>query len=397
MIPRTRPDIRWSDILSMLRSSGCSIEQFEAAFREVYAYREAVWFPTARVAIRAFLECAPGGEPARDVVAVSPFNCFAVAAGIVTAGCRPGWVGVGAGSYNEDQDLFAQAMRDPATLAGIHVPIWGIENSGGFALPAERRPVLFDYAMKGLDRTPAPLADEDAAVYSFSFGKPITSFQGGVLCSNEPGPARRWREWRMQHIDGRMAESPAPAALRMKLVFSPHLFGIAYRVRTLLSDDPGEDSGADVVALPPDLHPAPRAGVLSIGVGRLEEFDAYQRERAEQVRRYDQGLAHLRDEGFGLPEPLPWLSYYPILVEGRDALRRHLLARGIYTSAIIFDRLLPDYDGIRAAATWGSLDAARHLTRRVLQLPLFHGLTAVEQARIVDAISDWADGRHRTG
>ncbi len=388
MIPRTRPDFDWPDLIHLVLNSHTTVEQFEAQFLKTYQYQEAIWFPSARVAIQTFL--LTGGQNWKGKqVAVSPFNCTAIGIAIRSSGFTPYYVDTRVGGFSQDPQKFTEALSQKEVSVGLAIPMWG-ESIDRFQNPG-RKPILFDYALKGLDVTPAPLQERDAAVYSFNLGKPISSFQGGILATNNIELSKTIRAWRNAHIHGATSQLPILlSSLKSKIVFHPMLFGAFYRAwKWSGGSEQSVDDSQDLLK-PEDNRFLPR-GALGLGVKRMKLISDYMNERQRQIAIYDSGLSSANNlaKNIKFIQPEPWLSHYPLIVDDRASLKKHLIERQIFTSTIIFDRLLSDFPLFHENGPARIFPNAKRLTETTLQLPLFHGLNESEQDRVVEAVRDW--------
>lgn len=374
MVPRFRPRLRWSDIARSVWGEGCGFSELESQFARSFGFAHAVWFPYARVAVQAYLE----ELPRRGQVVLSAFNCTALGAAVVAAGQTPAYVDTQSGGYAEDPTRFAEALGASSTVAGIAVAPWGI--------PAHSydcaKPILYDYALGTLQPRPRGLKSGDGVVYSLGWGKPLSAYRGGMLCTDETSLATQWRARRDLALVDATPKQNARDVLRLvalRLGFDPLFFGFAaqWAARTPLAR---ALLGTESIGMPADSQAAlsPRLWVLA--KRRLGERARLRALRLEQVRTYDALLRNLPEARGALP-PLEPLSHYPLLWEGRDELHTWLARHGIFTSSGLFDRLLCDYAPLRGV-TLGGLENARTLTQKTLHLPLFFDLSAQDQERI---------------
>jgi dTDP-4-amino-4,6-dideoxygalactose transaminase len=130
-----------------------------------------------------------------------------------------------------------------------------------------------------------------------------------------------------------------------------------------------------------------QAAVLSIKLRRLTRWNA---ERAEAARRYDELLA-------GVPHVVPprvlpgnehvW-HLYVVRVAERDRVQAALADRDVH-AGIHYPtpvHLLPAFAGL--GHTVGDFPVAEEVAGEILSLPMFPGITAEQQARVVGALAD---------
>jgi dTDP-4-amino-4,6-dideoxygalactose transaminase len=94
------------------------------------------------------------------------------------------------------------------------------------------------------------------------------------------------------------------------------------------------------------------------------------------------------DEELSLPEACDFLSHFPLQVGKREALKAELMGKGIFASDQLFSRLLSEFPWLSGRKI-GAMDESILLTYRTLHLPLFPGLKAKDQAKIIDVIQRW--------
>ena len=129
------------------------------------------------------------------------------------------------------------------------------------------------------------------------------------------------------------------------------------------------------------------------GLIHLKHVDRQIKQRKAATDTYRQLLANT--EGIDLFPEKPGIrqnfSYFPVLVDkavfggDRDELMGYLENRGITTRAY-FSQLVTDFDQF-GGYTSASLPNARMVADRILCLPLFHGITNEQIARVVIAIA----------
>jgi dTDP-4-amino-4,6-dideoxygalactose transaminase len=389
MIPRTRPDVEWSDLWKMLASPVGRPEIFEHAFTNTYPnLKQVVWFPHARVAVRAYLESL---QSARSEVVVSPFNCVALGNAILASGSTPRYVDTEEHGFNQNPSEFLEALNLSSVKAGIVVPMWGDE-SGISSLSVASKPILYDFAMGGLNPFTPELNLGDALLYSFNPGKPVMSLQGGMLCGTSEAQVRGWRRWRDIRLNGGNWTNDLWSALKLKMVFHPLLFTPIYEVWKRLPGGFAQDEGTSSELMPKGWNEIPSRAVFALGAGRFGRLNALRQERSDQIARYLDFLSPLipmKGDLFQLPNRNSSLSHFPIRSQLRDELHQYLLSKGVFTSTRIYDRLLCDYEWLKGVQS-GGLERARGLVRTTLQLPLFTGLSAQDQMLVAEALKSWA-------
>lgn len=129
-----------------------------------------------------------------------------------------------------------------------------------------------------------------------------------------------------------------------------------------------------------------QAVVLSAKLARLDEWNTLRREAAD---RYGAMLAEI--PGIVVPQVAPGNEHvwhlYVVRVAERDAVLAHLAKAGVsagihYPSPI---HLLPAFDYLGHSA--GDFPTAERQAAELLSIPVFPGITVVQQVRVVDALA----------
>jgi len=131
-----------------------------------------------------------------------------------------------------------------------------------------------------------------------------------------------------------------------------------------------------------------QAAVLRV---KLRQLDAWNEERRAIAARYDALLAGLSVTLPQIPEwATPVWHLYVIRSLYRDALQAHLQSKGIQT--VIHYPVAPHQQACYASQFIGSTyPVAEALCGQVLSLPIYPGLTEVEQHRVADALASFQD------
>lgn len=342
-------------------------------------FAHAVYFPKGRTGVAAFLDTLPG----KGQVVLSPFNCTALGAAIGASGNQPFYVDTEADGFAEDPVAFRAAMETSRVVAGIAVAAWG-------ARPHEYpidAPVLYDYALGGLEPYRPPLRPGHAVLYSTGWGKPLSAYRGGFLCTDDGVAAERWRAWRSAYC--RFRPSAKDGAKLVALVAGTHPLVFDW-AREWGAKTPWALSllGKEGMQLGEDAYRIPAAGVLESIRRRLRVRHALRTERMTQVLRYSELLRPLQPEGVLLPATHSPLSHYPLRLSDPKSLQHWLIGRGIFSSIDLFSRLLCDYEAYQGECFIEPV-RARSLCDRTLHLPLYFGLSENQQERIARAIVQW--------
>jgi dTDP-4-amino-4,6-dideoxygalactose transaminase len=136
--------------------------------------------------------------------------------------------------------------------------------------------------------------------------------------------------------------------------------------------------------------------VAAFLLGQLEAMDRIDTRRRALYERYQHGLRPLEEAGLlRLPRVPPECAHNAHLFfvllndEGaRDALALHLRGRGI-RAVRHYVPLHGSPQGRRVARTVGSMAVTDALSARQLRLPMFYGLTAEQQDRVIEGVTSF--------
>jgi perosamine synthetase len=126
----------------------------------------------------------------------------------------------------------------------------------------------------------------------------------------------------------------------------------------------------------------------AIALRQLDKFEAILKRRAEIARYYYDRFAG--NPGITLPKVRPGATcawfFAPILVENRDAVAKALKEAGVDTRVAypmpVYEQ--PFYRRYAAPGPAPDCPNAKRMTQRVLNLPMFHGITEEQLAYVAD-------------
>ena len=346
-------------------AQGPRTAQFEAAFARRMETGHAVAASSCTTALHLALIVA-GVGPGDDVV-VPSFSFIATANAPTYVGARPVFADVDLVTGNLTAET-VQAALTPATRAVIAVDQGGV--------PVDLEPlralcdplgitVLEDAACAAGSRyngRPAGAGAEIAA-WSFHPRKILTTGEGGMLTTSNPGWAARARTLR-EHAMSLSAAERSASILAPAEAYTE--VGYNYRMT--------------------DLQAA-------VGLVQLERLDAVVRRRRELAAGYSKAFAELE---FLRPVADPpwgesnfqsyWVEVLPGFGTDRNGVLEALAGAEISgRRGIMAAHLEPAYRNRDTGAA--PLEVTERLSANTLILPLFHEMTESEQSRVIEAVA----------
>ncbi len=304
-----------------------------------------------------------------DEVVVPAYSFIATAHAVAQTGATPVFCDVDPDTAQIDLGSAAAAITDrtrvllPVHLFGIPAPMDAVN-----ALARRHGLKVLEDAACALGATYNGVpcgALGDAGSFSFHPRKIVTTGEGGALSSHDPALLEQARAQR-NHGAAISGYDRHQAKAGTYPTFD--LLGYNYRLTDLQA---------------------------RLGLVQLERIDEILGLRRAQAARYAEAFADLPGiEPLAVPaggDPC-WQSYPVRVLDGArvDAptLREHLNERGI--QAVQAAQVLPALGYYRERTGWrpGRFPAAERLDAVSISIPLFAGLTADEQARIIDAVRE---------
>jgi dTDP-4-amino-4,6-dideoxygalactose transaminase len=382
-IPFSRPSIgdeEIAEVVACLRSgwitTGPRTAQFETDFAAVVQAPHALAVSSATAGLHLTM-LALALEPGDEVI-TTPLTWPATVNTIVLAGATPVLVDIEPETLNLDVDRIAAALT-PQTRAILPVHFAGqpCDMDALTALArAHRLRIVEDaaHALGAAYRAHPIGALGDAAVFSFHPIKNITTGEGGMVTTGDDELARRMRLLRFHGVERDAWKAYGGAQLPLYDVTAP---GLKYNLTDIQS---------------------------AIGIHQLRKLASLNAERERLARRYDAAftaIPALRPLGRA-PYPIRHAHHLYVV---RLALELVRIDRNAFMAAVMnagvglglhftavheltyYRRLLGD---LRSA-----LPVATAVSQQLFSLPLFPGLSDVEQDRVVEVIAHTARTHRR--
>jgi dTDP-4-amino-4,6-dideoxygalactose transaminase len=341
------------------------VAAFEHAVASYLGARHAVATSSCTTALHLAL-LLHGIGPGDEVI-VPSFTFIATANAVIHAGATPVFADIDPWTYNLDP-ASVEAALTPRTRALLPVHQIGLAADMDRLTAIARRHdlVLIEDAAPAIGATYRGRRVGglgNTACLSFHPRKAITTGEGGMLLTDDEGLAERARTLRAHGMS--VSDLTRHQADRV-LVEEYHEPGYNYRMT--------------------DLQAA-------IGLAQLGRLDAIIEDRRRVAGRYAEALAGV--EGLRLPFSSPETphTYQSYMVElgpdvplSREALMQTLLAAGVATRrGVMAAHLEPPY---RRRSPGPGLPVTEWATRRTLLLPIYAGMTTVEQDYVIDHVLD---------
>lgn len=374
-LPFALPEIGEDEIAEVadsLRSgwvtTGPKAKRFEQDFVEFMGGSlEAVAVNSATAGLHLALEAIGIGQG--DEVITTTHTFTATAEVIRYLGADPVFVDVSAGSLCIDPEAIARAIT-PRTRAIMPVHFAGraADMHAILAIAREHGLRVVEDAAHALPTTCGGklvgTLESDVTVFSFYANKTITTGEGGMLVTRDPGLAARARIMRLHGINRDAFDR-----------FTAKVPSWYYEIVA-----PGYKYNLTDIA-------------ASLGIHQLRKANAFQQRRAEIAARYDAALA-------GLPIIRPphaengdvhsWHLYVIQLGDGagvtRDEFIERMFAQGIGMSVHYIPLHLHPYWRDTYKLTPEMFPVSQRVFERTCSLPLYTRMTDADVDRVVEAV-----------
>ena len=347
-------------------TSGPKVARFEKRIADLVGAPYAIAVNSCTAALH--LSLVAHGVTQGDEVVTSPYTFAATGEAIVYLGARPVFADIDSETLNISPEEISKRMTR-RTRAILPVHIAGLPCDMDAIGQIARRwsvPVIEDaaHAIGASVRKRRIGSISEATCFSFYATKNLTTGEGGMITTKRASLARRLR---MLSLHGLSLDAWKRYSRGGSWRYDVERLGFKYNL-------------TDVAA--------------GIGLAQAAKFHDMQRRRRSLARRYNDLLADL--DAFDLPREYldsvhAWHLYIvrvrtEALRIDRDRLIEELRTAGIGTSVHFIPLHLHTYYRKTFGHRKGSFPHAERESARVVSLPLYPGLTRLEQSRIVDTL-----------
>lgn len=359
---------------------GPMVQKFESEFAEFCGVAHAVALASGTDAVR-FALMAAGVQPG-DVVVTVPNTFIATAEAISQAGARPEFVDVDERTYCMDPEKLTEYFERECYL----------ESGAGRAYHRKHRAPVTAVVPVHLY---GQMADMDA-IFEVACRYSLMVIEDACQAHGAQYFSKRENRWRTA---GSMAAAAAFSFYPGKNLGACGEGGaattndesVANKMRLLRDHGQSKKYYHDVEGYNGRLD-AIQAGILSVKLRRLPEWNE---KRREVARRYDQMLSGIA--GVITPHTpessKPVYHLYVVRVPDRPGLQKYLSERRIdtgihYPVPLHVQKAYASY-GFRA----GDFPVTEKVAEEIVSLPMYPELTEAQQARVAECIAQFVSGR----
>ncbi len=356
---------------------GPILEEFERNFAEFCNARYCIGVASGTDALRFALMAAQ--IPLGSIVITVPNTFIATTEAISQAGAIPQFVDVDERTYNMDPLKLREYLETECTTTAGGPPVHRM--SGAFVsavIPVHLYGQMADMnAIQEIADHYGMVVIEDACQ---AHGAQYFSEQDKAWkVAGSSGKAAAFSFYPGKNL-GACGEAGAVTTNDLELASRVRRLRDHGQARKYFHDVEGYNGRLDAI----------QAGILNAKLQRLSEWNGKRRKVAS---RYEELLRPL-DNALVLPHEPAWSQavhhLYVLQVEDRDGLQRHLADEGIGTGIHypVPLHLQRAYSGLRYKP--GDFPIAEAAASRIISLPMYPGLEAEQQIRVVEAVSSFA-------
>ena len=393
MIPRLKPYFDNKELAAILSDNRNAVRDFEAKLAAKYKAGYGVAFLYGRSGLYALLKCLDIKD---SEVIVPAYTCVVVSNAVVYSGNIPRFVDINLDNYSMDLDILEKTINDKTRVI-VGTPLFGypydvdrlkdiIKRSGRNIL------LIQDCAHSlGTEYNGRLICNMgDAALFSFSITKPISSMYGGMITTNSEEICKKLKIYR----DENFAEPSWGENLKMLSLFLTTyaaFFDPFYRFVDFLERRTGVLNPVtkyyreDAIDMPEDyMNKLPSINAM-IGSIQLDKYDEIKERRSRIAKFYHEALRGIKAI---MPPPLiegATYLYCVSMVEKREEFIEYMRKRGVQIGNYLEYAIpyMKAYEKYRRE----DYPNAYMCSRNIINLPCHPSLSEADLSKIVKCVS----------
>jgi dTDP-4-amino-4,6-dideoxygalactose transaminase len=309
---------------------------------------------------------------------------------VVASGNRPKFVDIDLVDYNMDLRALKRALT-PHTGAVVATHMYGYPTDVDAirAAVGDEKVIIVEDSAQSIHLLSSESGGlrGDLGLFSFGPGKPLSTFEGGVVVTNSSNFYEKIKAYRDKEMNRPLFKAQVKRWARFLVsykLFRRGIYALWHQNRTKLigSIDPEFNLTPDY--MPDDMAMAYPDFQARLGLVQLSKLDLILARRRALARLYDYNLHGL----MGIcPAPLvenATYAFYTLRVSNRDKIgfRQHMVSRGVAVGRT-YNYVLPHLKPWRPFAS-ETYPRAAQAAREVVNLPCYPGLQEA-QARYISA------------
>lgn len=334
--PRHSVDITLAEyrkIISLLFSkhmlNGEYIKRFERMFAKYISTTYAVSIPSARLGLYLLLKNF--NFPQQTEIIITPFTHQSIFTVIKAFGFKPVFIDIDEKTYNITPQAVKKRLNEKTKVL-ILTHMWGQPcDMGGFMKLKEEYgiTIIEDCAMAcGAEYKEQKVGSfGDASIFSFGKAKAISTFGGGMLCTNNAGINQHVRRFTENFKDSKPLKLRVAVSnsILANILTRPHLFYFTlYPVLRFLNiRDPynpiehKKDSSVILDEIPPEWKIKLSNLQAAVGIEQLNNLDKHNQMRMKNAQILNKILSNI--DSIRIPSALPQAKhiylYYTLFVK----------------------------------------------------------------------------------
>jgi len=390
MIPFYRPYYNHLELLAALRP-GLARRKFESAVAERAGAPYGIAFAYGRVGLVTALKAL--GIVDAEVI-LPAYTCLVMAHAVMASGNRPVFVDINLYDYNMDIGSLKRALTSQTrVVVATHMYGYQIDVNAIRAVVGDERILIVEDCALGVHT----LASKNnglrgnLGLFSFGAGKPLSTFEGGVLVTHSADMYEKIKAYRDREMNQFCFKARTKRWVRLLtayLVFRKPIYNLLYRPKSA-------ENLLLKFKLPSDYMPAGSAMSFPdfqarVGLVQLEKLNTLITKRKALAKLYNSELEDC--PGIYLPPLLDnaTFAYYTLRVPNRDEsnFEQYMIARNIAIDRT-YNYALPHLKPYRPFAR-GEYPGAAQAASQVANLPCYPHLQEAHAKYVAACVRDYA-------